>query len=323
MSYIWIGGEDTSWPGASLANSTNPGRSSFTRAIYALSVAGGIARSKTFAAQTSCWVHANFFTRSSFTGNLVDHMFGIIKSGTDKGIFIGNTNAALSKLSIYKFDGGTATLLASESGTSLTSSSSYILDMQIISFGASCTINIYLGGTSSPLVTFTGNASISGISDLDQLMITNSAGTALSGSWYAELAVSDSDTRGIVGILTGALTGAGTTTNWSNNTYTNINAIALSDTNPAYTNAASTEQQYNVTDPPSGSFTVSARKVEARAVRSGDSTPTTLKLGWNDGGSITLGSAQSLSLGFDTYEELTNTALPIANLAGLQVDIKT
>ena len=87
--------------------------------------------------------------------------------------------------------------------------------------------------------------------------------------------MSDSNTTTIIGVQTLALTGAGSTTNWSNNTYTNVNGISYSDSSPTYENTDAVDQEYTVTTPTPTTYSVAGVQISARMAAPTGSTPVT------------------------------------------------
>src|SRR6266699_7117527 len=77
--------------------------------------------------------------------------------------------AATTKLALYKYDGTTQTLLAAETGNSFTLSTLHRLDLQLVSYGASATVNVCFNGIL--VITFSGGTTVSGVTDLDSIFI--------------------------------------------------------------------------------------------------------------------------------------------------------
>ena len=128
------------------------------------------------------------------------------------------------------------------------------------------------------------------------------------------------------GLVTLALTGPGSTDAWTG-AYGTINQTTISDTTPNYTASAAQDQQFNVTDPPSGIFDVKAVKIAARAAKSG--TPTKIALGYNSGGTVAVGVAKALTTAYATYESLdlvnpvTGVAFTVAEITALQLNARS
>lgn len=170
--------------------------------------------------------------------------------------------------------------------------------MQIVSYGASATVNLFVGGVL--VLTYTGSISLTGVSNLDQVWLAGNA-NAIVG--YSQVLVADEDTRALI-VTNLAPTSDGTTHSWTG-AYSTVNLTAFTDATPNYTNTSAQDQQSNVTDLPTGAFVIRAVKIAARALKSASSTPTKLRLGYNDGGTVAFGgAAQSLTAAWATYEQL-------------------
>jgi len=267
---------------------------------------------------TSAWLSAYV----SFNTGLSNRKWlGLVSSasGNNSGIWIG-VGSSTSKLALFKFDGTTLTTLASEAGNSLGGLSK--IDVQLVNYGSSSLVNVFVNG--ALVIAYSGSTAISGVSNLD---CVGMAGDSTSNQGMSEIIVADEDTRSF-SLLTMAPTGAGTTDQWTG-AVTTINGTSFSDANPNFTNTTGQDQQANITDPPTGIFGVKAVKIAARAAPSVGSTPTKIKLGYNSGGTVAVGVAQTLTNSFATYEQLdatnpvTGTAWSFSDLAALQVDIKS
>lgn len=325
INILWCGGEDIDFS-AGTAPVVDTDAAKY-RAIWARCALRGNAGQTSKGtplpggAVSTLWLAARLRYGSSFTSSFQAAQFGIIRSGTAKGIFVGNTSGANSKISLYKYDGTTATLLASQAGTSVVNSAQTRLDMQIANFGASATINVYLD--EALIISFSGDASISGIADLDQVCSMTSASSLNDGFWWSEVVVADGDTRQIPGLLTLALTGAGSTDEWTG-AYSDINSATFSDTTPNYVDIVDKIQQFNITDAPTGIADIVAIKVSARMARSSGSTPTSVALGFKNGASIVLGADIPVSTAYANYEQYLTSSMPTyANMNALQLEAKS
>jgi hypothetical protein len=277
-------------------------------------------------AQTSAWLSFRAYTGNNQN---TQSIIALGLSGTNLCLGLTVDSGTVGKLALFKYDGTTKTQLASETGTSLVTNTPMRFDMQVTSYGASATVNVYLNNTS--LISFTGNVAVSGMTNFDSVFV-NAIGSS-SGNTYviSECFVADSDTRAVQGVQTLALTGAGTTNNWTNNTYTNINGTSYSDSNPTSVNTTGTDQQYNVTDPTPASFTVAAVQISARMAKGLTSTPTQVKLGYNSGGSVAFGTgaAKTVTTAYNTYQQIdatnpvTGNAFTPSELTALQFDLQS
>lgn len=325
-------GEDLDFPvaGASTVSTTAGGfRSGWARACFSMnSVSGPPAKSAAFTAGalTSAWISGQvlYSVNPPSTTSLCGLTFGL--SGTQKCLGVGIAAASTTKFCIYKYDGTTRTELAAESGTSLATNTLQRLDMQVTNYGVSATVNVFLNGVS--LITFTGDVTVSGMTNFDSVFIWGPGGNTFRVS---EMFVADSDTRAIQGLQTLALTGAGTTNNWSNNTFTNINGTSFSDANPANVNTTAKDQQYTVTTPTPVTYSVIAVTQSARLARPSGATPTQVKLGYGNGagGSFGTGAAKTPNTFFSNFTQIdatnpvTGVAFTSSDLASLQLDLES
>ena len=328
MSVLWCGGEDINFPTLGVfADITTAGtfRSGWARCSLSPASAGATAKSNPFAggAVTSAWLSCQYAQTNSNV-SLKGTAFGL--SGGEKGLGIGTSDASGTRLSLFKYDGATRTQLAAETGNSLTANVLVRIDMQVISYGATATVNVYVNNAS--VLTFTGDVTVSGMTNFDSVFLYANGSN---GHRTSEIIVSDSDTRAIQGLQVLALTGAGTTNGWTNNTYTNINGIVFSDANPTSVNTTGTDQQYNVTDPTPSVYTVLACQITARMAKSAAPTPTQVILGYNSGGTVAFGTGatKAVTTAYATYEQIdhlnpiTAAAFLQSEMAGIQLDLQS
>jgi hypothetical protein len=301
-----MGGEDIDFPngvatGVSITAATF--RTGYARCRIGTTSAAGLAKSTLFpgGAVTSCWFSFQGYS-TAFSGN--QRHLGLGKSGTSSGLFIGSgatlsgSNAAVA---LWKYDGTTQTILATESGFSLTISTVHRFDVQLVSYGASATVNVYID--SILVITFTGNVAVTGVTAVDSVFI-NQPSFPLGCS---EIIVADEDTRSWLGLLTMAANAVGTTQNWSNPAITNVNPTTINDANAAFVNTTGQDEQYNLIDEPSGTFVVKAVKIAARALCTAGATANVLKLGFNSGGSVAVAASHSPGTTMATFEDYFTT----------------
>lgn len=335
MNIYFAGGEDISFPSfGSYGIDTTAGRFRSGWARCGLSPAvntpTGGAHSATFGAgaQTSAWLSFRIFFLSTGTLNTSQMFAALGLFGTNNALGVGSDSANGAKVAIFKYDGTTRTQLAAETGTSWSLGTQFKIDMQVISYGATATINVYVNGVLT--VTFTGDVTVSGMTNFDSVyLLPNPLNNA--SPVYSEIFVTDADSRGFLGLQTEALTGAGTTNSFTNNTYTNINGISFSDANPTYTNTVAQDQQYTLTAPTPTTYSVSGVVITARMAASSGSTPTQIKLGYNSGGTkgFGTGAAKTLTTGYATYTQtdvvnpVTGVAFTQSELTALQLDLQS
>lgn len=329
MNILWAGGEDIDFPvigSATVTTTAGRFRSGWARCGINQLNAGSPAKSNPFSggAITTGWATCYVYYAGAPNASALSFSVGL--SGTQKSLGIGASSTSGTKFCIFKYDGTTRTELAAESGTSIVANTLQRLDMQITNYGVSATVNVFLNGVS--LITFTGDVTVSGMTNFDSIFLWSPNGNNVT---YSEIYVADSDTRAVQGLQTLALTGAGTTNNWSNNTFSNINGISFSDTNPAFSNTAAQDQQYTVTTPTPVTYSVIGVIQSARLARPSSATPTQVKLGYGNGasGSFGTGSTKTPSAGFSNFQQIdqinpiTGVAFTQSDLASLQLDMES
>jgi hypothetical protein len=324
MNILWCGGEDIDFPnGSSVVVSGSGARTGFSRAAIRCGTNPSSSRSLSFSggAVTSGWLHFQSFANTAGTSTPMAG-FGLNSAGNG-GVFVGTSTSSNIKCALYKWDGTTLTQLATEAGTSLLTSGQFVIDMQITSFGASSTVNVYVNNVL--VITFSGSTAITGITSLDCVSIP---GLTLSQYNVSELIVADADTRSM-SLLTMAPNAAGTTNNWTTGTFASINPTTINDANVIAVNTTGQDFQANCIDLPTGTFAVQAVKAVARAGVGAGSTPTSLKLGINTGGTVNVDAGHSQSAGFLTCERLmtqnpvTSAAWLASAMNALQMDLQS
>ena len=318
MSLIWAGGEDMdfTWPtsGFYQLDTGDRYRPGYSRhALTTLAVAG-VAKSNPFpgGAVTSCWYSVQF----KWLGGIVTSMqfVGLGDSTTtDKGLYIGVSSTSTSKYALGTYDGSTWTELAVESGTSITTSL-VKLDMQLINYGATATVNVYLN--TALIITFTGDITISGVSGFDPVFVVGSTSSNISVS---EHTVCTTDTRSF-SLVTQYLNAAGDSNQWGG-AYTDINESTLNDATIIYTNTDSQIGLFNLSELPSGSFTVRGSMIAARCTKTSDSSISQVKLGVKSGGTTTVDSGHSPSVAtFNSFNRIMDVN-PVTSVAFTQSEM--
>jgi hypothetical protein len=326
MTILWCGGEDIDFPNGtpiSVRTSTSF-RTGFARCGLSCSVSSSVSRSQSFAggAITSGWLHFQIWNNA---GTTTVPFAGLgLNSAGNGGIFVGSSTTVTGKCSLYKWDGTTLTQLASEAGTSLPgSASAAAIDLQISSYGASSTVNVYVNN--NLVIAFSGSTAISGIANLDCAGVWCNA----SGQWFvSEIIVGDADTRSM-SLLTMAPNANGDANNWTTGTFASINPVTINDANVIAVNTTAQDFQANLLDLPAGSFGIQAVKVAARAEVTAGATPTSVKLGVKTGGTVNVDAGHALTAGFITYERLmtqnpvTSAAWLSSAMNALQMDLQS
>lgn len=322
---LWVGGEDIDFPVGSVTTYTAATyyRSGYARVALS-GLNGGIATTKPFpgGAITSGWLS---FRTYSANYSVLDKIVGLGKSGNSNSLWVGVDSVSARRVALYKYDGTTWTKLAEEAGNALATSSNKI-DMQLISYGATATVKIYVNAGATPVIDYTGDVTVGGNTDLNVVSIRGSAG-ASEDVKISEVVVADTDTR-LVSLVTLAPNAAGTTNNWTSGAYTNINPTTIND---AVYNADDTSGhifEANVTNLPSTNVSVLGVKIIARALKSA-SGPGSLALGVYTNSSQSYPTEQALQTGWDNYENyfltnpVTTSNWTAAEIDSLQISLKT
>jgi hypothetical protein len=269
---------------------------------------------------TSCWLHFVLYNQGTVNSTL-----GLGQSGlaaANAGLFVGAATGNSTKVGLYKFDGTTMTLIASESGTSLTNNAKVPIDVQVTSYGATATINVYCNGVL--VITFSGDPRAGSQTAIDTVLLN---GGTFSAPLVSEIIVSDTDTR-TMRLVTHAPNAAGDVNNWTN-AYTNINGTTFSDTSVVYVNTTGQDLEANLIDLPSGTWQCYGVKEVVRAAVTNGATPTGVKIGVKSGGTVSVPAATTLVPAFLDYERymatnpVTSAAWTQADLNALQCDIQS
>ena len=227
-------------------------------------------------AVTSCW----FDLRVRFSGGANAANFGLCNSGASppsKGLWFGKGSTE-NKFAIFKYDGTTFTKLAEESGELLPLNTVIQLSIQVINYGASATVNVYLDGSTTPLVTYSGDVTVGGVSNL------NCIGLRWTGNyaWYSESIVADEDTRQM-SVITLYPNAAGDSNDWDG-AYTAIDESNYDINDTIYTDTADEDFLCNLSGTPAGAnLEVKAIRIAARAFKTADASIETLEIGVKSG----------------------------------------
>ncbi|MGB8887110.1 MAG: hypothetical protein WCC87_10335 [Candidatus Korobacteraceae bacterium] len=301
MSILWCGGEDLDFQQSTLpgvTTNTQYYRTGYARCALAVPESGNAAKSNQFSggAVTSAWVSWRWANGGLNTSQRIG---GVGQFSSQKSLVLGSGTSVNNKLTLYKYDGTTLTALAAESGTSLLTYTIQRIDLQITSYGATATVNVYIDGVL--VITFTGDVTVSGMTGFDCTVFgtyNNFGGIAA----FSEVIVADEDCR-LFSLVTMAPNAAGDTDQWTG-AYTDCNPITINDANAVYTNTTGEVEEFNLIDLPAGTFTIKAVKISARASISAGATATKLELGYKTNSTLSVGTAQSLTTAWACYERI-------------------
>jgi len=251
---------------------------------------------------TSAWLSGQFYPGGG------TQLFGLGKFSLSAGGIFLTASGGTNKWQVAKVSStGTKTILATETLSSFAGTLTRV-DMQITGFNtASAAITVYLGGSITPTVTWTGDLTGLGFTDLDCFRYVGDSSATVGGgpSRISEIIIATEDTRAFFAVATLAGNAAGDTNTFDSGAYTDVNEIVLNDATLLASGTAAQEFETNLNDLPAGDFTIRGVKVTARASK-GVSGPGTLKLGIKTGGTVdTVDKALSTSL--QSYERVMET----------------
>lgn len=228
MSIIWCGGEDVDFPRNGYVDNNTSLADSYQRTM--LTSLNGVV-SQPFTRQTSGWMSVVTNLNGS-GGGAYGKWVGLYDFSAQKGIFLGN--AAWTTLELWILSSGTWTLLANCAGALVGGASLNIVNMNIISLGASASIKVYTS-TIGLAINYSGNLSGYSFTGYDSVYLLGGA-----TSYYfvktAQIIVADESTLNMR-LVTLAPNATGSTQDWSGGA-ADINETTLADTSLISTDVA-------------------------------------------------------------------------------------
>jgi hypothetical protein len=295
MTVLWCGGEVEEFIPAPVSSTSVNRRTAYSR--YSLVVGtGGFYYCKTpFAEKTSLWATCIVGFGAAYTTSASNITVLRVANSDGKGIQV---SKVLGKARLQTWDGTTATTLIEEEVADVfVRGSGYVkVDLQVINYGASGTVNLYIDGILA--LTYTGDISISevtGFTKVGSLPVTNATYGA-----FSEYIVADTDTR-LYCLKSLALDAAGDLNEWTG-THGNISASNSADTTLVYTDTKDKSVQFNMTGMPTGDFIVHGVKIVARATTG--VVGLGMQMGLKTNSTVDLGSDIALGATFANYEQM-------------------
>lgn len=298
------------------------------RAAYARGAIGNMSSPNrgiaTFSATSDLWVSGRIYVISP---NSAHRYMGVMGSSTaaESGIFVG-ASSTTSRLSVYLANNGVYTSIASEASSSLPGAILRNIVLRITGTGAlsSCRIRVYTDSSVDPVIDWSGDASIPGVSAIDSFAIGRAPGQSY--FYLSECMATDEDPRAW-GLKTLAPTGAGDSNTANSGTYADVDEITLNDVDKVVLSAAGQEIDVAVTDLPSGAFAVAGVIASARVTDPDQTVP--IAVGVRSGGTTYSGSVTlpptSWGLMQTIYNTNPNTSAPwtVSNVNGLQLVVRS
>lgn len=299
VDFIWCGGEDTSFPNGNTPGvSTTAGKAPYARCAVYVANTSQMLKSTLFPGGEITSAYLSFYRICNY--NLGNHPLGFGKSGTNKGIYFGVDPDVALRAAIYTYDGATFTKLASESATSIGDNVLDKIDMQLIDYGASSTIKVWMNGGLA--INWTGDSRITDVTGFDSIF---GFGPPAGTDWISGIIVSANDCRSW-SIITHYITAAGDTNDWTG-AYTDVDEAATDDADVIYVNTTNKDFQCALSDGPGGTIITHGIKIEVRALKTADSVPGNLKIGLKIGDTVDVDAGRVPTAAWATYERYTDT----------------
>lgn len=326
MTILFCGGEmdDFVLAGTVAANTTSTRyRTAYAR--MAVDVTGSTTAANTakaaFTASATFWLTARLYSPSTLTAN--GYILYLASAGNQR-IRLRVSSTAPSTIYLEKYDGASATTLATSSAT-ITGATQYRLDLGVV-YGAGGSILVYLDGVL--IITYSGDATAGGSTTLDGLYLSSPHSANL-GAW-SEVIVSTQDSR-TLSLATLAPNAAGTASTWTSGAYTDIDEVTASETDVIVSATANQVFNANTTGMPSGwsNLTVTAIKVVASAAR-GATGPSKLAVGCRTNSADSFPASVTIDTGYSTpyttYYEInpvTGVAWTTTEVDAFQIALKS
>ena len=299
MTIIWCGGEDIDFPNGAQAPTVVTsayGRSTYARCTLASGLNWGSPfnwiRSNAFTPLTSFW----FSCQMQLKGGLDNYpLIGLSQTGSTSAFFLYNSSNynGIEKMCILTFDGTNAPVIASESGYSLYQDQTLKIDFQMINYGASSTINVYVNA--KQVINWTGNSTISGLTAFDSVIL----GTR-PNAYFSEIIVANEDTRRM-SLYTMPPNNAGTYSQWIGS-YTDVNEITLDQTHGISTSTVGNVETFSITPLP-GNQKISAMTLKGQAT-CGTTGPQYIEFEVLTNSTLYNANTISLTTSYKTIEEI-------------------
>lgn len=170
-------------------------------------------------AVSSCWLSAQMYTDSLGPFSSAEVLYFLDGTVRRLGLVLANTNA----IRLQKRDAAFTNTTLATAGVALPLNTLVKLDMQIISYGASGTVNVYQGGTL--ILTYTGDLTTNSATTLSAFVLGVTNTTA--STYWSEAICGTADTRSM-SLVTLPPAANGNAFAWTNS-YTSVNETTLDD----------------------------------------------------------------------------------------------
>lgn len=337
MAIIWCGGEDIDF--SLLPNQYNmvttaghyrPQFSRYALQIINLDYLEFMQSSPFQASVTSAWMSAQIVANTGGGGYMPLLVFSnTLYSNECLGVFI---SAGSSQFYIGMISGnGVFRQLSNNTSYSIASNTLYRVDIQLVNYSSSGSINLYVNGTL--YTTYTGNLLLPNSQNFNCLGLSgyNNGGPIQ----LSEIIVSTTPTFDIQGLVTVAPSGNGNIQNWLNPNWSNLANVQINDANSIYVNIPDQDTQYKLSNTwPTGDFVIDTVAIKVRDMATLNSNTGNIQAGFaNIGGNLSLGNVELAPFAFtypnewyfSTDPTSLNGAAPWGNtnISSYQLDIRS
>lgn len=302
MAFLFIGGEDvdfatTKWRTYTATDGVY--RTTYARcALYSdndVSTGEDVnpLRGALAAPSTSFWLGLRLWIGA--VQNPTGQSFIAFYAGATKVLSLRLTSSNLVEIVLWS--GASATVLAT-STAALDRGVLAKLDVNL-TYAASGTVNVYLGGTL--LVGYTGDTTVGGSTAIDGFAFFR---PGISSFGVSEVVAATRDTR-TLSLKTHTPNALGTGSTWEG-TYADIDEPAANESDVVYSATAEQIFSTKIDDLPSGNFTIRAVKVAGSGSR-GEAGPQSVQLGVFNGTTDAYGASKPLDTGWTKVSETFET----------------
>lgn len=223
-NYYFVGGEDHDF--SKLGNTstdtatTAARRSAYSRCSLLVGPTPGLGEGYTGKLSTdvsSFWITARaYFKTYSSNRELLS-----IRDSTGVKRLLLLTSGGAGSFSLYKGAASGSQTLLQNSSNSLPIATLIKIDINVVNYGASGTVSMYVDGTL--IISYTGNIQTDSATVLSSFTLANSG----DNSYWSEVIVSDNDTRNM-SVVTLAPAANGNSFSWTGS-YASVNEVSLDD----------------------------------------------------------------------------------------------
>lgn len=303
--------------------STTYFRSQYARgALQVNGTSGSNKGNATFTPTEDVWLSGTCYTSGAFTNQ--NRFFGCTYSGLAgyNGIFVGAGPSATSTVSVYKYVSGAATTLQTSAGVLAAGINRIVLRLTGISNLSALRIRVYVGDLVDPVVDWTGDARVAGMSSIDTFQL----GSAYVSYYISECMATDEDPRAW-GLKTLAVSGAGDANTMNSGTYLDVDEMTANDLDRVIASASGQEIDLAVGNLPAGAYAVAGVVSSMRVTDPDQTVP--IAIGVRTGGTTYTDAVTLPPTSWGLMQKIYNTnpdtsaAWTVSEVNNLQLAVKS